>query len=217
MPAFVPDDGSMIFANFWIDFVTLLVTINPICVIPLYLALTNGLSSAARTSALRRAALVSMAILLIFLIVGEIALSALGVTLNAFRVAGGLVLLLIGLRMVFDEGLWMNPTRDNDTTGRDIAVFPLAMPLIAGPGAIMVIVLLTENNLHSIPQQAGTAITMCLVVAITYAILRAAESIHRLLGSTGTSVVARVTGLVVTALAVQTMIVGFQNLFSASL
>ena len=91
------------------------------------------------------------------------------------------------------------------------------MPLIAGPGAITAIVLLTENALHNIPQQAGTAITLCVVLAIHYAVLKFAGPIHRLLGSTGTAVVARVTGLVLTALAVQVMIVGFEDVFPASM
>ncbi len=91
------------------------------------------------------------------------------------------------------------------------------MPLTAGPNAITAIVLLTENALHNIPQQAGTAITLCVVLAINYAVLKSAEPIHRLLSSTGTAVVARVTGLVLAALAVQVMIVGFLNVFPASL
>src|SRR5262249_35192023 len=138
------------------------------------------------------------------------------VTLNAFRIAGGLVLLLLGLRMMFDVGHEPEPARETPMASRDIAVFPLAMPLIAGPGAIMSIVLLTANDLHSIPQQAGTAIAMGLVLAVTYAVLKAAAPIHRLLGSTGTNVVARITGLVLTALAVQAMLVGLQNVFFVS-
>ena len=109
------------------------------------------------------------------------------------------------------------PTRETDAASRDIAVFPLAMPLIAGSGAITAIVLLTENALHNIPQQAGTAITLCLVLAINYAVLKSAGPIHRLLGSTGTNVVARVTGLVLTALAVQVIIVGCQNVSPTSM
>ena len=205
------------FTHFWIDFVTLLATMNPIAVIPTYITLTDGLAPTARTRVLRRAILVSAAILLVVLIVGEFYLDALGVTLDALRIAGGLVILLVGLRMVFDDGRQPEPTRETDATSRDIAVFPLAMPLIAGSGAITSIVLLTENDLHNIPQQAGTAITLCLVLVINYAVLKSAGTIHRLLGSTGTAVVARVTGLVLIALAVQVMSVGFQNVFPASL
>jgi multiple antibiotic resistance protein len=96
---------------------------------------------------------------------------------------------------------------------RDIAVFPLAMPFIAGSGAIMSIVLLGENDLHSLPQKAGTAGTMCLVLIIVYVILRAADAIQRLLGSTGINVVSRTMGLIITALATQVMITGVRNLF----
>jgi multiple antibiotic resistance protein len=205
------------FTHFWIDFVTLLAVMNPIDVIPAYITLTDGLAPAARTRVLRRTILVSAAILLVFLILGELYMDALGVTLDALRIAGGLVILLVGLRMVFDDGRRPEATRETDATSRDIAVFPLAMPLIAGPNAITAIVLLTENALHNIPQQAGTAITLCIVLAIDYAVLKSAGPIHRFLGSTGTAVVARVTGLVLTALAVKVMILGFQNVFPALL
>ena len=201
------------FTHFWIDFVTLFTMLNPIHVIPAYLALTGGLEPVSRRKILRRAILVAGAILLLFLILGEIVLSALGVTLNAFRIAGGLVILLIGLRMVFGDDERTEAVTENKSKSRDIAVFPLAMPLIAGSGAIMAIILLTENNLHDVPQQIGTGLTMCLVLALNYVALEAAGPIHRFLGSTGVAVVARVTGLVITAIAVQSIIVGLQNVF----
>ena len=166
------------FTHFWIDFVTLLAVMNPIAVIPAYITLTDGLAPVARTRVLRRAILVSAAILLVFLIVGEFYMDALGVTLDAFRIAGGLVILLVGLRMVFDDGRQPDPTRETDATSRDIAVFPLA---------------------------------------ITYEVLKTAGPIHRLLGSTGTNVVARVTRLVLTALAVQVIIAGCQNVSPTSM
>lgn len=203
----------MSYTHFWVDFATLLTTINPVGVIPLYLALTEGLEARERARVLRKAILVSVGILLAFLIAGEPLLNALGVTLDAFRIAGGLILLLIGLRMVFADNHEQGSKPEAEKARRDIAVFPLAMPFIAGSGAIMSIVLLTENDLHSLPQQAGTAGTMCLVLILCYAILRAADTIQRLLGSTGINVVARISGMVVTALATQVMINGLRNSF----
>jgi multiple antibiotic resistance protein len=204
----------MSYSHFWVDFVTLMTMINPVAVIPLYLSVTEGMSARERVMALRKATLVATGILLAFLIAGEPMLNALGVTLDAFRIAGGLILLLIGLRMVFAEARGPASNPDAAKAPRDIAVFPLAMPFIAGSGAIMSIVLLTENDLHSLPQKAGTAGTMCLVLIIVYVILRAADGIQRLLGSTGINVVSRIMGLVVTALATQVMIIGAQNIFT---
>jgi multiple antibiotic resistance protein len=203
------------FTHFSLDFATLLSIMNPVIVIPVYLKLTGKFEPAERERVLRRAMLVSALFLLIFLVVGQIVLNALGVSLDAFRIAGGLVLLLLGMSMIFDVSPPAEPDPDEPTHGRDIAVFPLAMPLTAGSGAIMAVVLLTENELHDIPAQAGTALTMFLVLAINYVVLKAAAPIHRLLGSTGAAVVGRITGLVLTALAVQAIIIGVQNSFPA--
>ena len=203
----------MSYTHFWVDFVTLVTTINPVAVVPLYLALTEGLEAQERTRVLRKATLVAAGILLVFLVAGETVLNALGVTLDAFRISGGLILLFIGLRMVFADGHEQGSTLEAGKVTRDIAVFPLAMPFIAGSGAIMSIVLLTENDLHNLPQQAGTAGTMCLVLILVYAILRVADTIQRLLGWTGINVVSRIMGLVVTSLAMQVMISGLRNVF----
>ena len=203
----------MIYSSFAMDFVTLLTTINPVAVVPLFLSAAEGLDEQERRRALRKAIVVAAGILLVFLIAGELLLGALGVSLDAFRIAGGLVLLLIGLRMVFAEIKQPSEKPEVVQAGRDISVFPLATPFIAGSGAILSIVLLTENSLHSWPEQAGTAGTMCLVLILIYAILRAADSIQRILGMTGINVVSRITGLVLTALAMQVMINGLRSVF----
>ena len=202
------------FANFWTDVVTLLATIDPFSVIPAYIGLTHELSPDARARTLLRSILIAFAILLAFMIVGELALNAMGVSVDAFRIAGGIVLLLVGVKMVFAQSLQTGPG-EHATAGRDIAVFPLGMPYIAGPAAIMSIVLLTENDLHSIPQQACTLISMCIVLTITYLVLRGAAPMQRILGATGINVMARIMGLVLASLAVQALITGLKNVFFA--
>jgi multiple antibiotic resistance protein len=205
--------GDM-FSDFWVDFATLMSVMNPIAVIPVYVSVTARLDSATRLRVLVRAIVVALVILLVFLTAGEIALAELGVGLDAFRIAGGLVLLLIGLRMVFDEGGNAGPAAaDSERSHRDIAIFPLAMPMIAGPGAVMSIVLLTRNDLHNATQQAGTAIVLCLVLAINLVVLGAAGPVQRFIGTTGISVMSRVTGLILTALAAQSIITGIKDSF----
>jgi multiple antibiotic resistance protein len=117
--------------------------------------------------------------------------------------------------MIFDEQGHADPTPAGQASSRDIAVFPLAMPMIAGSGAILSIILLTENDLHVFQDQVSTAFAMTLVLAVNFAVLRAASQIYRLIGPTGTAVVGRISGLVLAALAVQVMIIGLQNVFPA--
>jgi multiple antibiotic resistance protein len=201
-----------VFANFWTDVVTLMATIDPFSVIPAYIGLTHELAPNARARILLRSILIAFAILFAFMIVGELALNAMGVSVDAFRIAGGIVLLLVGVKMVFAQSLQAAPG-EHAHVGRDIAVFPLGMPYIAGPASIMSIVLLTENDLHSIRQQACTLISMCIVLTITYLVLRGAAPMQRILGATGINVMARIMGLVLASLAVQALITGLKNVF----
>jgi multiple antibiotic resistance protein len=141
-------------------------------------------STAARQRIAGQAVIIAAAILLAFIAIGQILLEALGVDLASFRIAGGLVLLVIALRMVLDEprtAVTNHPAREN------VAIFPLAMPLIAGPGAILAVVLLTDNNVYTIWQQVETAALLLVVLALTYGCLVGAELTQRLLGPSSTT------------------------------
>jgi multiple antibiotic resistance protein len=190
------------------DAITLLVVINPIGAAPLYLALTRGMERRGRLAVARRACVIAAIILIAFIAIGEIVLDGMGVNLPAFRTAGGLVLLLVGLRMVLgNEG----PAAAQDQGGaRDVAVFPLATPLLAGPGAIIAAVLLTENDRFGIADQAVTAGVVVAIFVLTYGILAGADFLQKAIGNTGATVMSRVLGLVLTALAMQTMLDGLK-------
>jgi multiple antibiotic resistance protein len=195
------------------DFAMLLTTINPLSAVPWYLGLTEGIQQQERLRILRKATIVSFFILLGFLMVGEIALKLLGVSVDGFRLGGGLVLLIVGLKLVFsDVDLSRDPEEERKFRG-DIAVFPMAMPYIAGPAAMTAIVLLTENDKHDLVEQAGTAATMTLVLVITYLILRVADNAHRILGTTGIEVMSRISGIVLSAIATQVIATGAIDLF----
>jgi multiple antibiotic resistance protein len=197
------------FEKLFHDLVTLFVVVNPIGVVPLFLAVAGRESAAARRRIAAQAIIISAVILLVFIAIGQLVLEALGIDLASFRIAGGLVLLVIALRMVLAETETSSYT-DAPLRG-NVAVFPLAMPFIAGPASIMAVVLLTDNNVYTVWQQAETAVLLLLVLAFTYACLVGAELVQRLLGQTGASVVSRIMGLILAALAVQSILTGLHD------
>ena len=184
------------------EFVLLLVTINPFAAVPVLLSVTAKMTAAERNRTAFRACLIASVILLFLLAFGQLFLEKLGVTLPALRVAGALVLLILGIRMVFGE--IQGGSAESDAPAGDVAVFPLAMPLLAGGGSIAAIVAMTDNTVKSLAEQAMTAAVLLAVMAVIFAVLRSAETIQKLIGDTGTNVMSRIMGLVLATLAVQT-------------
>ena len=191
------------------DIVTLFVVINPIGVVPLFVGVAGHESATARRRVAGQAIIISGVILLAFIAIGQLMLEALGIDLASFRIAGGLVLFVIALRMVLEERRITSDT--NPSLGSNVAVFPLAMPFIAGPASIMALVLLTDNNVYTVWQQAETAALLLLVLAFTYVCLVGAEFVQRLLGPTGANVVSRIMGLILAVLAVQSILTGLHD------
>jgi multiple antibiotic resistance protein len=184
------------------EFVLLLVTINPFASVPVFLSVTAKMTPAERNRTALRACLIASVILLFLLAFGQLFLEKIGVTLPALRIAGALVLLILGLRMVFGEV--PGGSDKADAPAGDVAVFPLAMPMLAGGGSIAAIVAMTDHTVKTIAEQAVTAVVMLVVMAVIYAVLRSAETIQKAIGDTGTNVMSRIMGLVLAALAVQT-------------
>ena len=187
-------------------FVTLLVTIDPPGLAPLFLALTGGMNRAERRQVALRASVIGFAVLAVFAVAGAAILSMFGIKLPAFRVAGGLLLFWIAFEMIF-ERRQERKGKSADTAItidhiRNIAAFPLAIPLIAGPGAISATVLLSG----ALPTVVGTLMLLVIVaacIAITFLVLVLAERIDRFLGETGRSILTRLLGVILAALAVQ--------------
>ena len=184
------------------EFVLLLVTINPFAAVPVLLSVTAKMTAAERNQTAFRACLIASVILLFLLAFGQLFLEKLGVTLPALRIAGALVLLILGIRMVFGE--IQGGSAESDAPAGDVAVFPLAMPLLAGGGSIAAIVAMTDNTVKSFAEQAVTSAVLLAVMAVIFAVLRSAEAIQKLIGDTGTNVMSRIMGLVLATLAVQT-------------
>jgi multiple antibiotic resistance protein len=198
-------------------FVTFLVTVDPFGVAPLFVGLTAHASAAERRRLAVRGVVIGSAILIVFALVGEPLLRALGIGLPAFRIAGGILLLLLAVDMVMarQSGLrTMTPGEDAETHSRsDISVFPLGIPLIAGPGAITSVVLLVGRVGGDIAAQAAVIGVLIAVLILTLICLLLAGQLMRLLGVTGINVISRVSGIIVAALAVQFMIDGVRAIW----
>jgi len=158
---------------------------------------------------------ISSVILITFALAGEFILNSLGITLAALKVAGGILLLLIGIDMVFARPSGSTTTTSEEeseaATRQDISVFPLASPLIAGPGAIGAVILLMANAEGDLADQIVILLVLLLVLLITLVLLLLATKVHDLLGVTGMQVISRIFGIMLTALAVQFMFNGIQQ------
>lgn len=201
------------FENILASFVLLWAVIDPIGTVPVFLVATKGKSVEEKRRVARIAALTAAAVLLCFILVGEILLRAMGVPLLAFQVAGGLVLFLFALTMIFGESKPDEEIRIVRTV-EDIAVFPLATPSIASPGAMMAVVLLTENSRTSIVEQVAVGVIMLIVVALAYLAMRGSQRISAVIGAAGASVVSRVMGLILASIAATQVLEGLRLYFS---
>ncbi len=161
-----------------------------------------------------KAIVISALTLLFFLSAGQVLLEAMEVPLPAFQVAGGLVLLLFALTMIFGESKPEQEMGLKDENLWDKAVYPLAIPSIASPGAMLAIVMLTDNNRFSLAQQAITAGIMVLVLAITLLLLLLANPIQRVIGTAGAAIVSRVMGLILASVAMNELLSGIHSYFT---
>lgn len=201
------------------SFLLLFVTIDPIGVTPMFAALSAHLPEAARRTAANRAVLLAAAILLVFGLVGNELLNALGIGLPAFRIAGGGLLFLLAIDMVFARHSGLRSTTHDEFQEaehrQDISVFPLAFPLLAGPGALTTVLLLSTGT-GGAPDHLAMIVTgLAAVLLLTWAALRSAGVLLRVLGETGANVVGRLLGLLLAALAVQFIVDGISAVVNA--
>lgn len=192
------------------DFVLLFAVIDPIGSLLLFLSITGGFSPKDRNRIALRATLYSGAILLVFVVVGQLILTAMGIRLGSFQIAGGVILFLFGLKMIFGDDV--SHSHDRAEPGHDIAVFPLAIPSMASPGALTAVVILTDNRRYGLDEQVLTSIILVLVLLITYLLLLMANTIHKWLGDSGAAILIRVMGMLLGALAVEIVLQGFAGL-----
>ena len=194
------------------QFVLLWAVIDPIGTIPVFIAITAGMSKkVARITALK-ATIVAAIVLLFFVLAGEYLLDAMLIPLSAFQIAGGIVLFLFALTMIFGES---KPEAEMHLVQQNLHkyVFPLAIPSIASPGAMMAAVLLTDNHRFSLEHQIITTLVMFTVLLITLVFMLAASRILNVIGEAGASVVSRVMGMILASIAVSAVLQGISLYF----
>lgn len=198
-------------------FVVLFVVIEPITLVPLFGALTRGGEPSYRRRMAIKSIVLSAIIFWVFALAGQKLLDTLGVSIASFKIAGGLLLFLISVDMVFarQSGLRSTTVREQDEARYrdDISVFPLAFPLIAGPGALATLLLLLVELGDNWPEFFGLMAMAMLVLAIALVMMLLTSPIMRVMGETGANVVSRLTGVVLVALAVQYVVDGVTTLF----
>ena len=198
--------------DFVATFVFFFAVIDPIGTVPVFLAVTPGLGTADRRRIAVIATIASAAILVFFAVAGELILTAMSIPLAAFQVSGGIVLFLFALSMIFGESKPEEELRlVVDHT--DTAIFPLAVPSIAGPGAMLAAVLMTEKTLFSVTHQAQTVGVMLVVLGINLVLMLVASGIHRIIGDAGASVISRVMGLILASVAAANTLSGIKSYF----
>ena len=195
-------------------FITLLVIIDPPGCAPIFASLTRGVSAAHRRAMAIRASFVAWAILVFFALLGEPLLRTLGISLSAFRLAGGIMLFMIALDMVFERRTERREERARELEGtpeaEDISVFPMAIPMIAGPGSIASIMLLSARADGTVEGLAVLA-AMTAVILLTLVSLLMAGPLMKLIGARLEAMITRILGVILAALAVQFVLDGLER------
>ena len=194
------------------SFVTLFVIVDPIGLTPIFFSLTQGLSAKERRIVARRSVLVASCILLLFAIFGEIILNFIGISMPAFSIAGGILLFLTALEMLFQKRKKRREAQGNETLAShdDPSVFPLAVPLISGPGSIATVILLSQTHTNYFGSFELALIIFTTMVA-TYLFFSATTYLNKYLSPTFIDVVTRILGMLLAALATQFIMDGIHN------
>jgi multiple antibiotic resistance protein len=198
-------------------FIVFFLVIEPISMVPMFGALTRGGEPGYRRRMAYKSVAISALIFIVFALGGDLVLQALGISVNAFKIAGGALLFLLAVDMVFarQSGLRSTTVREQDEARyrEDISVFPMAFPLIAGPGALATLLLfVVETRGQPLALLALLGVIM-VVLALTLALLLLTTRLMKIMGVTGANVVSRLLGVVLAALAVQYMLDGLQQAF----
>jgi multiple antibiotic resistance protein len=191
-------------------FVTLFVVIDPIGLTPIFIALTAGMTAAQRRAIAIRATVIAAGLLFLFAFLGEQVLGFIGISMPAFRIAGGILLFLTALDMLFERRTKRREDKADADDLPDPSVFPIAIPLIAGPGAIASIILLVGQTDDAVGMASVLGV-MVAVLIIVFLLFLSAPLIERALGKTGIVVVTRLLGMLLAALSVQFVLDGIRG------
>ena len=194
-------------------FIFFFAVIDPIGTVPVFIAVTSRYDQATKRRIALIAFLVASGVLLFFMIAGELILSGMSIPLSAFQIAGGIILFLFALNMIFGESKPDEELKLIDDH-RETAIFPLAVPSIAGPGAMLAAVLMTQKSKFSIIEQFQTAAVMLSVLLITFLLMLLAGWIDRFIGKSGASIVSRIMGVILASVATTNILSGLKTYFS---
>lgn len=196
-------------------FVTLLVVVDPPGVVPTFVALTKDETPARRRNILIRAVLIAFSVSIFFLLAGRALLSYLGVTVQAFSISGGILLFLAAMPMLFGQrgGLQAPEPKERGSMGPDISVFPLAIPLLSGPGTIATILLMTSQTAGDSRKLIAAVVAIALVFIVAFIALYLGSRLIALVGEGGVHIATRVMGIILAALAVQYVLNGISGYY----
>ena len=194
------------------NFILLFVVIDPIGTIPVFIEYTKRHADVDSRKIAFKACVFAFIILSFFLVAGQFLFESMSIPLAAFQVSGGIVLFLFALSMIFGEG---KPEREVSLakSGSETALYPIAMPSLASPGAIVAVMLLTDNHRFSLLHQSITLGIVGLILLVTLIILALVRHIHRFIGDSGASVLSRIMGLVLASIAVNFVLEGIKTYF----
>jgi multiple antibiotic resistance protein len=189
------------------DFLTIWVIVDPIAALPVFIALTAPFDQPTRRKVAMTAVLVSLVVLVFFICLGQIIIESMGISLRSFEVAGGIILFIFAVDLVI--GQHRLPSKEAlAETPLQLAVYPLAIPNLAGPGSMLTVMLRTDNSRFSLLEQAHTTASLAAVLAITFVLLLFANQITRVIGAGGANVLKRVMGMIIAAYAVNLVVGG---------
>lgn len=193
-------------------FVVLWAVIDPIGTVPVFIAITKGYSKQEKVSIAKKSSIIALCILVFFLVVGEFLLKEIGVPLAAFQTSGGVILFLFAINMIFGSS---KPEEEIQLAknASETAIFPLAIPSIAGPGAILAVVLLADGARSTYKNQILTFIVLCFVLLINYILMRLGNRIHEKIGNSGAIVISKVMGLILASMAANNILMGIKEFF----
>jgi len=198
-------------------FVMLIVVINPVAVAPIFVAVTNGMGVTERRAVLNRALLIAFGVALFFLLAGRVLLSYLGVTMHAFAVSGGVLLFLLALPMLFGQrsSLQSPEKGERSTAGEDVAIFPMAIPMLAGPGTLATVLVLATQAGGDVRRLVALAVTLGCIYLISWPILHTSDRLIARMGESKVGIITRVLGIILAALAVQYVFNGITGYYDS--
>jgi len=199
-------------ATFFSSILVMIAVIDPLGSIPVYLEATKKYDLKRRKKIAINASCIAYGVLLFFIVVGQLILDSMAVSLEAFQISGGVILFLFAISMVLGES---KPESEMHLIMdyKKVTIFPVALPSIASPGAILAVVLMTDNHLYSLPEQIVTSLLLLIVIAITCEVLLISNRIQKSIGEGGIIVISKVMGLILAAYAAQSILNGIQAFF----